>query len=188
MKVRHRYLAIVAAAWVPSLAVAVAFCLLIVRPQVLRGRELSARLEEAKGQYAVAQAAAKKEDQVRMAEMVERLHRRVSDFTVALEAAPDLVLEIAKLASDTGVESFAMRPRSKQGLDALGGCEHIGAKRIDLSFNTPFRGFAGLLNALERHHPVLFVESFSIRHSRLQSAQPEVNMQIAVLIEKPRGS
>jgi len=188
MKVRNRYLAIVAAAWVPCLALAVAFWLLAVRPQMLRARALETKLEEAKKLYVVAQAAAKKADQARMAETVQALRCRVSDFAVELEAAPDLVFEIAQLASDTGVESFAMRPRTKQGLAAVRGCDHIGEKRIDVSFTSRFHGFAALLNALERHRPVLFVESFTISHSRLQSAEPQVNMELAVLVEKPRGS
>ncbi len=188
MKVRNRYLAIVAAAWVPCLAVGVAFCLLALRPQMLRAKELETKLEEVKKLYAVARVAARREDQARMAETVEALRRRVADFAVDLETAPNLVFEIAQLASNTGVESFAMRPRSKQGLDTLSGCDRIGQKRIDISFTSRFHGFAALLNALERHHPVLFVESFTISHSRLQSSQPQVDMEIAVLVEKPQGS
>lgn len=187
MTVRSRYLAIVATAWLPCLAVAAAFCLLVVRPQIVRGRDLQARLDEAKRQYEVAQAAAKKEDRVRMAAAVETLSNRVNEFTVELEMAPDLLLEIAKLASDIGAESFAMRPRGRQGLDALPGCDLIGEKCIDISFTARFGRFAALLNALERHQPVLFVESFSIDNTRSQSSGPRVDMAVAVLVEKPRG-
>lgn len=188
MKVRHRYLAIVAAAWVPCFALAVGFCLLAIGPLVHRGRELRARLADAKNLYSVAQEAAKKEDQVRMAESVETLHNRVSEFSVRLETAPDLVFEIAQLASDTGVASFAMKPRGRQGLDTVPNCDRIGEKRIDVSFTSCFHGFAALLNALERHHPVLFVESFTISHPRVRSSEPQVNMELAVLIQKPQGS
>ena len=187
MKVRNRYLVIVAAAWVPCMALVVGFSLLAVRPQVLRARELKTKLEEAKKLYDMAQAAAKKEDQALMVETVEKLRSRVSDFAVDLEAAPDLVFGIAQIASDAGVESFAMRPRTKQGLESLPGCDRIGEKRIDVSFTSRFHGFAALLNALERHHPVLFVESFTISHSRLQSSEPQVSMELAVLVEKPQG-
>jgi len=187
MKVRNRYVVIVTAAWVPCLALAAAFCLLAIRPQVQRDQELRTKLAEAKSLYAVAQEAAKKEDQVRMAETVERLRGRVSDFAARLEAAPDLAFEIAQLANESGVGSFAMRPRKKQRLDTLPDCDRIGEKRIDISFTSPFHGFATLLSALERHRPVLFVESFTISHSRVQSSEPEVNMELAVLIEKPQG-
>ncbi|MBN1360403.1 MAG: hypothetical protein JW993_07420 [Sedimentisphaerales bacterium] len=187
MTVRNRYLTIVAAAWVPCLALAVGFCLLMVRPQMQRGRELGAKLEETKRQYMVAQAAAKKEDQARLAETVEELRSRVSDFAVELEAAPDLVLEIAKLASDTGVGSFAMRPQSRQGLDTLSGSERLGEKRVEVGFTSRFGGFATFLNALERHRPVLFVESFTISHSRFQSTEPRVTMELALLVERPHG-
>jgi hypothetical protein len=188
MKVRNRYLVIVAAAWVPCFALAAAFCAFAIRPQVQRDRELRTELAEAKSLYAVAQEAAKKDDQVRMAANVEELHERVFDFATRLEAAPDLAFEIAQLATVAGVESFAMKPRNRQGLDSLPDCDRIGEKRIDVSFSSPFHGFATLLNSLERHRPVLFVESFAIRHSRAQPSQAEAHMELAVLIEKPQGS
>ncbi len=187
MTVRNRYLAVVAAAWVPCVALGVGFCLLMVRPQVLRGRELTAQLDETKERYAAAKVAANKEDQARMAEAVEALRSRVSDFTVELETAPDLVLDIARLAGEMGVESFAMRPRSKQGLDTLSGCDRLGEKRIDVSFTAPFPDFVAFLNALERYQPVLFIESFTISHSRHQSPYPQVMMELALLVEKPHG-
>ncbi len=187
MKVRNRYLVIVTAGWVPCFALVAAFCLLAIRPQVQRGQELQTKLAEAKSLYAVAQEAAKKDDQVRMAETVEELCGRISDFAARLEAAPDLAFEIAQLANESGVESFAMKPKNRQRLDTLPDCDRIGEKHIDVSFTSPFHGFATFLNALERHRPVLFVESFTIRHPRVQSSEAEVSMELAVLIERPHG-
>ena len=153
-----------------------------------RYRQLQAQLADAKRLYAAAQVAAKKEDQARMAESVEKLGNRVSAFSVNLETAADLVFEIAHLASETGVGSFAMKPKNRQGLSTVPDCDRIGEKRIDVSFTSRFHGFAALLNALERHCPVLFVESFAIRYPRVQTSDPQVDMELAVLVEKPYGS
>ena len=187
MKIRNKYLKVAMVVWTPCLAVVIGFCLLVVRPQMTLARQLQVRLDEAKSEYDMAQAAAKKEDQTRMSQTVGTLRSQVGDFAVEMEMAPDLVLEIAKLASDTGVDSFAMRPRGRQGLDAVPDCRFIGEKRIDLSFTSRFQRFATLLNTLERHQPVLFVESFSINRSAYDSAEPQVNMELAVLVEKPSG-
>ena len=187
MKMRNKYLSVVAVTWMPCLAVAIGFCLLVVRPQFVRAKQLQERLEVIEGQYEIAQTAAKKEDQDRMIRAVEALRSRVSVFAVEMEMVPDLVLEIAKLADDTGVESFTMRPRGKQGLDMLSDCDLIGEKCIDINFSSSFARFATVLNALERHQPVLFVESFSINNMRLQSSEPHVDIALAMLVEKPHA-
>lgn len=178
---------VVLTVWVPYLVVAMGFCMLVVRPQIVRGRQLEARLEDIKSQYDLAQAAAKRGDQARIVETVGDLRTRVSDFSVEMEMAPDLVFEIAKLAADAGVQSFAMKPRGRQGLDGVPNCNFIGEKHIDLSFNSRFHRFAALLNTLERYHPVLFIDSFSINRSTYESSDPRVNMELSVMVEKPRG-
>jgi hypothetical protein len=187
MKVRNKYVMIVAAVWGPFSALAAAFYLLVVSPQVRCAEQLDIELTRAKYLYSQAQEAAKKDSQTRMDQAVERLRSRVSDFVVHLEAAPDLAFEIAQLANETGVGSFAMRPRNRSGPDAALNGNRIAEKHIDVSFGSPFHRFMALVNALERHHPALFVETFTISRTQAQSSEPQANMELAVLIEKLQG-
>jgi hypothetical protein len=185
MKVRNKYLLSVLIVWGPCLAAAVGFHLFVLRPQMRRVEALEAELVDARALHNRATEAAKEENQIRLDRAVEELHQRISDFVLRLEAGPDLAFEIAELANQSGVESFAMRPRAEKGLENVANCDLIGEKRIDVSFAARFHGFAALLNAVERHRPVLFVETFAIDRPRTPSAQPEASMELAVLVEKP---
>ena len=188
MKVRNKYLLIVTMAWVPCCALAAASYLFVLGPQARCATALQAKLAETRSLWDIARQAVVREEQVRLAQTVERLSRRVSGFVVRLEAAPDLAFEIAQLANETAVESFAMKPRNKRGLDAVPNCDRIGEKQIDVSFTARFPGFVAFLNALERHHPVLFVETFAISQRQGESSEPQVTIQLAVLVEKPQGA
>jgi len=187
MRIRNKYLLTVAMVWGPVAALAVMFNLFVLKPQMQRVVALETELTDARCLYNRAKEAAKKETQIHLTETVERLNDRVSDFVLRLETAPDLAFEIAELASATEVEAFAMRPREKNGLERLPDCDSIAEKQLNISFGASFHQFAGLLNALERHRPTLFVETFAINRPQKETARPEVDMQLAILVEKPQG-
>lgn len=188
MKVRNKYWLFAVAVWAPSLALAAASYMLVLKPQIQRGKDLDVQLADVKNLYRVARQAADKENQVRLERAVQTLDDRVSDFALRTDATSDLAFELAKLADETGLESFSMKPRRKQGPESIEDCTLIEQECIDLSFIGPFREFATLLNALERHHPTLFVETFSIRRGQTEKAKPQVNMQLAVLVKTPQES
>jgi hypothetical protein len=187
MRNRNKRLLIVLTTWVPCVALAGAASLFVMGPQMRRVRDLNAQLGEARRLYDVARIAANPEAQNHLAEAAEELSRRVSDFVVPSQGADNLAFGIVQIANQTGVESFSMRPRIKQGLEPVPDCNHIGERQIDVSFIASFPAFAGFLNAMERHHPALFVETFAILHSQLQSTQPQVTMQLVLFVEKPQG-
>lgn len=184
MKVRSKYWLIVAAAWIPSLALAAASYLFILEPQIQRGKELDVQLADAKSLYKIAHHAANKENQIRLERRVGMLNDRVSDFVLRANVASDLAFELAKLADETGVASFAMKPKKRPGPNTAADDDCVGEEYIEVSFMGPFHEFATLLNALERHHPILLVETFSISRPPTRSSEPQVSMQLAVLVEK----
>jgi len=187
MKIRTRYLIVLAVVWGPFIALTVAFHLLALKPQMQRVEALEIELADARTLYDQATEAAKEENQRRLTQIVDGLKYRISDFVLRLESAPELAFGIAELASATQVESFAMKPRNQDGLGTVADCDLIGEKQIKVSFAAPFDQFATLLNALERHRPVLFVETFAINRPREEDMQPDVEMQLAVLVEKPHS-
>jgi len=184
MRVRNKYILIIALVWGPCAALGAAFHWFVLAPQMQRVVALETELKDARQLYNEATEAAKQENQTRLTEAVNQVHNRVSDFVLGLETAPDLAFEIAKLASETQVSTFAMKPRGQSGLETVANCDQIGQKLIDVSFAGRFDQFATLLNALERHRPVLFVETFAIRRPEEDTAKPKAEMQLAVLTEK----
>ena len=187
MKIRHRYLLIMATTWGPCLALSACAYTLVLHPKYQYKRELRRDVAHAKEEYSRAFEATKGKSRARLAEEVERLQSRTSDFVVDIERAPDLAFEISELANAMHLDSFGMRPAGKRGLNAIADCGRIGEKRIDVSFNTRFPQFAAFLNALERHRPALFVDSFTINRPLEVSSEPQIDMQMAVLVEMPRG-
>ncbi len=187
MKIRNRYLLTMAAVWGPCLALATASYALVLRPQADCRRDLETRVAQAKEHYARALQATRPEGQVRLAGQVDRMHGRIEDFLVDFDGAPGLAFEIGNLARETRLESFGMKPVNTQASGSPTDREHLGEKRLSVSFLAGFPRFAAFLNALERHHPVVFVETFTINRPLEADAQPRVDMGLAVLIEKPRG-
>jgi len=183
MKVRSRYLMVLTIAWGACLLLALAFYAVILRPQSEYRRELEAQVGSYKQRYAVAVQAAKEKDQKRLAGEVEDLRRRIGDFVLGLEEAPTLAFRIGELANGAKLESFGMKPTNRSMPNGPG-LEQLGEKRVNLSFATGFRRFAAFLNTLERHRPVVFVETFAISRPLENDTQPQASMELAVLVEK----
>jgi hypothetical protein len=186
MKVRDKYLLIMAAVWGPCLALAAGFYTLVLRPQINDRRQLDVQVAQAQAHYTRAVEAAKPEGQARLMEELDRLDRRTADFLVRFEETPDLAFEIGRLAHESRLESFGMKPTGTRAPETLPAGEYIGEKRVNVSFSAGFTRLAAFLNALERHQPVIFVETFTIHRPLELDAEPRVDMQLAVLVERPR--
>lgn len=185
MKVRNKYVLSMAVVWGPFLLLMIGFHLLVLGPKMRRVKALEAELADARMILSRAMDAAKEENRMALREAVAQVDDRVSDFVLRPETAPDLGFEIGQLANRTGAESFNMKPRNRQRSAAVADCDQFGEERIDVSFRSRFHDFAALLNAVERHRPILFVETFVIDRPRTPSSKPQASMELAVLVEKP---
>jgi hypothetical protein len=174
-------------AWGPCLLAAAASYAVILRPQIDQKKELEANVTRSKERYARAFEAAKEKDQSQLAGQVEGLQSRIGAFVVSLTDAPDLAFKVGELANEAKLASFGMRPANRNGADPLANPERIAEKHVDLTFAAGFRHFMAFLNALERHRPVLFVETFAINRPLEKNAEPQVSMELAVLVEKAAG-
>jgi len=187
MSIRNRYLLVLAVIWGPCFLGATVCYALLLRPQLDHKKGLEAKVAHYKEQHARALQAAKEKNQGHLAAEVESLQRRIGQFVVSLAEAPDLAFKIGELANEAKLGSFGMRPAHRSGSDTLPHLEHVGQKHVDLAFSAGFWRFAAFLNALERHHPVLFVETFAINRPMEQHTEPQARMELAVLVEKPPG-
>ncbi len=184
MKVRSRYLLVMAVAWGPCLLAAAACYAVILRPQLDSRKTLAAQVESSKERYTRAVEAAKEKDQNQLTEKVEGLRNRVADFVVSREDAPDLAFRINELANEAKLASLGMRPANRSGPETLPAFERVEEKRVDLTFAAGFRRFAAFMNTLERHHPVIFVETFAINRPTEKDAEPQASLGLALLVEK----
>lgn len=187
MKARNRYLLVLAVVWGPCLLAGAATYAVILRPQLDHRQELEALVASTKERYARALEAAKEKDQSQLAGQVESLHHRIGEFVVPLADTSNLTFRIGELAHGAKLTSFGMRPANRTGSEAGPDLERIAEKHLDMTFSGEFRHFAAFLNTLERHHPVLFVETFAISRPMDKDSQPQASMEVAVLVEKAPG-
>ena len=139
----------------------------ILRPGAASADRLSTRAGnescQAKEQYARAVQAARPETQIRLPNRSTACTAASRTFSSDFDDAPDLAFEIGNLARETRLESFGMKPVERPGVrEPVTDREHLGEKRVNVSFQAGFPRFAAFLNALERHHPVVFVQTFTI--------------------------
>ena len=75
----------------------------------------------------------------------------------------DLTFDINRMAGDRGIESFNIKNRATKLVRMkrmkTGLCSRSW---MEVRFTADFNQFASLLNALERHRPVVFVDKFSM--------------------------
>lgn len=188
MKVRDKYLLIMAVVWGPCLALAAGTYGLVLRPQLDYRHDLERKIEKAKEHYDRAMEAAKPELHARLTDQVVRLQDRIEDFLVSGDDAPKLAYVIGGIAAETGLESFAIKPASSASAATSDDSGRLVERRLDVNFVAGFAPFALFLNTLERHHPVVFIETFTINRPQEADVKPQVQMGLAVLVEKPRGS
>jgi len=188
MKVRDKYLLIMAVVWGPCLALAAAAYGLVLRPQLDYRHDLETKIDKAKGHYTRAVEAAKPELHARLNEQVGRLQDQIEDFLVPVDDAAKLAYVIGGIAAEMGLESISIRPTFSTSLGTSDDSGRLVEKRFDVNFVAGFTPFVFFLNTLERHEPVVFIETFTINRPQETDAKPQVQVGLAVLVEKPRGT
>jgi inactivated superfamily I helicase len=164
--------------------------MLMLAPQKNSKEQLKKQLEEKKQIYNSALKATQKETQIQLNEQIEHLRNKLKDFVIDFEDAADLTFDISQIANAKEVTSFSIETSKKDNSrDPAMSDKYISESRIDISFSTAdFNQFAALLNALERHRPVIFVDRFAITRSYKSGSGRQVNMGLAVFVRKIQDS
>jgi hypothetical protein len=164
--------------------------MLMLAPQKNSKEQLKKQLEEKKQMYNSALKATQKETQIQLNEQIEHLRNKLKDFVIDFEDSADLTFDISQIANAKEVASFSVETNRKDNSrDPAMSDKYIFESHIDISFFTAdFNQFAALLNALERHRPVIFVDRFAITRSYKSGSDRQVNMSLAVFVRKIQDS
>jgi Tfp pilus assembly protein PilO len=108
----------------------------------------------------------------------------LNDFVIESDDSANLTLDISQIASEKKLDSFMIKTKENRENSAIPDCKYITEDRIDIGFNAGFNQFAAFLNALERHQPVVFIDTFSIARSKQDDSGHKVNMNLAVFARK----
>ena len=165
--------------WVGCTMVFMHVYLSIIAPQAKSKSRVEERLNEMVIAYKSARNSAKEKIQNIMQEQIEELRSRLGRYVVDAEDSADLTFDISHIANEKKITSFSIK-----NSNILASKDNISESSIDLAFKASFDQFASLLNSLERHSPIVFVDKFKIVRSDVSSSDNKVTVNLSVLVNK----
>lgn len=185
-----KYLTTAALTWAGCFILFLFVNMLILAPQRKSKEQIEKQLAEKKQEYDYAIKAAQEETKIQLNEQIENLRDELKGSVINSEDSADLVFDISQIANEKGLAAFSIKAkddRTGAGLE-IPNCSHICENHIDISFTAGFNQFAAFLNALERHRPVIFIDSFKITRSIQGDSGHQIDMSLAVFVRKQRDS
>lgn len=162
--------------------------MLLLTPQNKGKKQIENQLNEKKQIYHSALEASQQETQVKLNKQIEQLKDGLKDYVADFENAANLTFDISQIAGDKEVGSFSIKTKENRQGPAISDSSYIFENQINISFTAGFNQFATLLNALERHRPVVFVDKFTIIRSNQGDSDHDVDMGLAVFVRKQTDS
>ncbi len=137
--------------------------------------------------YESALKASQEEEKLKQFEQIELLQNNVGDFAIDYENSANLTFDISQMANDKNVTMFNIKGNDNNKTSAIPNCSYLNEGHLNIDFNSEFNQFAIFLNDLERHRPVLFIDTFSVNRSGQDDAGYQVNLDVAVFVIKQQG-
>lgn len=185
-----KYLTTTAFIWIGCFVIFMFIYFLVLVPQIENKKSLESQFKEQSQTFEFALGLTKQRPWDRLNEELTELKDELGRFVVDLTDATDLTFDIRKIASGKDTSTFTIKTQNAQSnmKKDKSSYRYMQENHINLSFASDFTEFATLLNTLERHRPVVFVDTFSITRSNKGGSQHEVEMDLLVLVGKrPTG-
>jgi len=188
--VYRKYFTKVALVWAGCFVLFFFVHMLMLTPQQNSKEWLEGQLARKEQIFSSALKAAQKEIKIQLNKQIEDSRNRLKNFVIDFEDSTNLTFDISRIANEKEVASFSIETKSDSDRStATPDYRYIFESQVNISFLTAsFNQFATLLNALERHRPVIFVDRFTITRSERGSSEYQVNMSLAVFVRKKQGS
>ena len=187
MKICRKYLVATGLTWAACLVLFALAYMLLLRPLTVGEKRLEDRLAEKKRVYESVLTASRTETKMRINKEIERFRNELGAFVVDFEDSANLTFDISQIATEKEVASFSVKSRDDHEVLTIPNCTRICENRIDIGFGAGFNQFAAFLNALERHRPVLFIDTFTLTSSKQDGPDYQVTLKVAVLVRKQQG-
>jgi Tfp pilus assembly protein PilO len=184
MNAYKKYIKTMTLVWAGALILFIAAFALLLNPQIREKQRLVAEATKKQKLYDGAADAAREDTRKKFISELETLKGKMNDYAIDSENSANMTLDISRIAAAKQVSSFTIKT-SDQQQSSQGELKYLRENRINISFNADFRQFATLLNTLERHRPIIFVDSFKIARSTEDS---RVDMELSIFVRKrPEG-
>ncbi|UCD00052.1 MAG: type II secretion system protein M [Phycisphaerales bacterium] len=183
----RKYLRAGAVFWAVCFIALFLFYLIVLGPQEQVRSRTESRLAQAQAQAQAATEAAQEKTKARLMEQVQEAGDTLERFVIDEKLTDSLTLDIREIPGREALSAFGISAGG-EALIQMNNCRHIFGKRLSVNFTSSFNEFAAFLNALERNRPVIFIDTFSITRARDGTSEHEVDMALAVLVEKQAGA
>ena len=188
VKKHKKYLIVSGMVWAVCLVLFIIAYLLVISPQSKQKKQIEGELDKCTQKFEFAQKAAQEETRNRLHAEIELLQDKVKNFVVDSKGAEDLTFEISQIASENKVRSFSVESKDVRAASGITDSNNISESHIRVSFTAGFNEFAGFLNSLERHRPVLFVSEFSLIRAKKEDLTYHVTMDVAAFVRRKQVS
>lgn len=166
--------------WAGTLVIFAAVFALLINPQIREKKRLAAEVASRQKLYNGAMEAAKEDTRKKLTDELELLKSNMNDYAIDSENSTNMTLDISRIATAKQVSSFTIKA-AEQPQTGKSSLKYLQENVINISFNADFRQFAILLNTLERHRPVVFVDSFRVSRS---SDNNRIDMELSIFVRK----
>ena len=166
--------------WAGAMVLFIAAFVFFINPQVRGKNRLNKEAADKQKLYDGALDAAKEDTKKKLADELETLKSRMNNYAIDSEDSANLTLDISRVAAAEQVSSFTIKTNDQQQ-PGLSDSKYLRENRINISFNANFKQFVTLLNTLERHHPIVFVDNFRITRS---TDNNKVDMELSIFVRK----
>ena len=188
MRAYKKYIMTMGLVWAASLVLFLIVYFIAISPQLKIKAQLAAEANEKRQMCEASLNAAKEESKKKMADEVNGLKTRLSDFAVDFEESANLTFDISRIAADKQVSSFTVKANDQVKESGDSASKNLQENRIAITFVSDFRQFASFLNALERHRPVVFVDKFKVSRANKNETGNSVDMDLSIFVRKrPEG-
>lgn len=180
----RKYVLIATLTWAACAIVCLLAYLLVLAPHKAKMKRVEKQFAEVKEAYHSSVEAAQEETKMRLSKETEELREKLKALVVDSEDLADLPFDIGEIAAHKEVTSFSIRGDDNQAARKKGDGQCINEHHMSISFSAGFNQFADLLNTLERNHPAIFVDEFTITRSKTEDVGHRVNMDATVYVKK----
>lgn len=156
--------------------------MLVLAPQAKTKKMIKKQLMEKKLLFERAQEITQKETRLKLNEQIDDLRDELRNYVIDFDDTANVTFDISQIANEKKVNSFNIKSGNR-GQNAAGN-KYVYVNNFDVSFTSGFVQFATLLNTLERHRPVIFVDRFRIIRSKQNNPEHQVDMELAVFVRK----
>ena len=184
IKKHKKYLIASGLIWAVCLILFIIVFLFVISPQSRQKKHIESELEKCTQKFEFAQKAAQEETRNRIHAEIELLQDKVKNFVVDSKGAEDLTFDISQIASENKVRSFSVESEDVRAAPGITDSNNISESHIKVSFTAGFNEFAGFLNSLERHRPVLFVSEFTLIRAKKDDLTYHVTMDVAAFVRR----